>query len=398
MSEHRRFGLWVRLAVSSASLAFSLLAFEVWARTFRPRPQMEGFLEYREDVGWIHRPRGEFLHVGWGGGYEFVNHVVMNSAGFRDKERSVSKPPGQLRIAVMGDSMVESIQVPLDRTFPQIIERRLQDEDQRSAEVLNFGVTGYGTDQDFLAYRYFARAYRPDIVILCFFSRNDVFNDSSELENGFPVRPMVKKPFARLSGDGLEWSPFDIAAVRQCDAARREQQTAYGRTWRGHLRRSWRSYEWLREVFADRAEDDGSASQEPNIYALDEDPQVQEAWDLTLGILREFAAETNRDGARLMVMGMPCRVEVDLERRRLLGDTEARTSDPRLPERKVRAVCEERGIPFHNLLDEFSVAGEDSEPLFWPRDGHLTRHGHRVAADAILQFLREHVAPAWAGE
>ena len=44
-------------------------------------------------------------------------YVRINSAGFRDVERSESKPPDTVRIAVLGDSYAEALQVPLEQTF-----------------------------------------------------------------------------------------------------------------------------------------------------------------------------------------------------------------------------------------------------------------------------------------
>ncbi len=363
--------------------------FETWVRTHRPRAQMEGLLEYREDVGWIHRPGGQFLHVGWGDSYEFVNRVVINSAGFRDVERTATKPAASLRIAVLGDSMVEALQVPQDEVFAQIMERRLGEMLVRPVEVLNFGVTGYGTDQQFLVYRHYARAYQPDIVVLCFFSRNDVFNNSRELETGFPVTPMVKKPFARLGSDGLTWSSFDVAAVREFDRTRQAQRDAYLRTWKGSLRRVCRSCDWARDVLAAGTSDGPSMEPQRSIYAADPDAQIRAAWDLTTAIFRELVDSVRADGARLVLIGMPCPWELELEQRLRSDGAAATTEDPRRPERVVRAFCEANGVPFRNLLDDFVECETDGGPLFWAVDGHLTKRGHQVVADALIRFLQQ---------
>src|SRR5262245_19292994 len=74
--------------------------------------------------------------------------VKINSHGYRDRERAVSKPPGVYRIAVMGDSYTEARQVDLDKTFTYLSEEELNQRDcfgGRKVEVLNFGALGYGT-------------------------------------------------------------------------------------------------------------------------------------------------------------------------------------------------------------------------------------------------------------
>ena len=42
--------------------------------------------------------------------------VTINSAGFRDREHPLVKPPDTIRIAVLGDSFAEAVQVPLEQT------------------------------------------------------------------------------------------------------------------------------------------------------------------------------------------------------------------------------------------------------------------------------------------
>src|SRR5579872_2731842 len=50
-------------------------------------------------------------------GWEDSNYYTTNSDGMRDRERTIARPPNTLRIAILGDSMTEAIQVPLDETY-----------------------------------------------------------------------------------------------------------------------------------------------------------------------------------------------------------------------------------------------------------------------------------------
>src|SRR4051812_43064485 len=43
--------------------------------------------------------------------------VRINSQGFRDREHNVQKPPGTIRVAVLGDSFRAAEQVELEQTF-----------------------------------------------------------------------------------------------------------------------------------------------------------------------------------------------------------------------------------------------------------------------------------------
>src|SRR4051812_26091528 len=44
---------------------------------------------------------------------EGESYVVINSDGLRDREHSIEKPPGTFRIAIIGDSYAEALQVPV---------------------------------------------------------------------------------------------------------------------------------------------------------------------------------------------------------------------------------------------------------------------------------------------
>src|ERR1700683_3687347 len=58
--------------------------------------------------GWALRPGAEGVVVD-----EVRQYVSINSHGFRDYERSYEKPPNTVRIAVLGNSWTEALQVPL---------------------------------------------------------------------------------------------------------------------------------------------------------------------------------------------------------------------------------------------------------------------------------------------
>ena len=112
--------------------------------------------------------------------------VTINSAGFRDREHSLAKPPDTVRIAVLGDSFAEAVQVPLEKTFWSVLEGELQRRHvfgERQVEVLNFGISGHGTAQQLQVLRHYVWPYEPDLVLLAFFAGNDVRNNSRQLES-----------------------------------------------------------------------------------------------------------------------------------------------------------------------------------------------------------------------
>lgn len=115
---------------------------------YRPKPNFSGFFINEESDD------------------RLINFTI-NSDGFRDKEYTIMKPKDVKRIALLGDSVVMAEQVELNKTFSELLERDI------NYEVLNFGVSGYGTRQAFEFYKIVGEKYKPDIVIY-FFTPNDL--------------------------------------------------------------------------------------------------------------------------------------------------------------------------------------------------------------------------------
>ena len=78
--------------------------------------------------------------------------VKINSDGLRDIEHSYSKDKNTLRIVVLGDSFAEARSVNLENTFWHLMEKKLKNckNINKNIEVINFGVTEYGTGQQYL--------------------------------------------------------------------------------------------------------------------------------------------------------------------------------------------------------------------------------------------------------
>ena len=95
-------------------------------------------------VGWRFTPGREYWH------FKENDHPIsgrINTLGWRDVERSRDRQAGVLRVAVLGDSFVEALQVELDSTFCRIAERELARRLDRPVEVMNFGRSGTTTSE-----------------------------------------------------------------------------------------------------------------------------------------------------------------------------------------------------------------------------------------------------------
>lgn len=90
---------------------------------------------------------------------------LTNGAGFRDRERSLDKPVGVCRVAVVGDSVTMQGGLPLEDLYFRHLQRLFDRDMPRWVEVLSFGVTGYNAEQEAALLERRVLAYEPDLVV-----------------------------------------------------------------------------------------------------------------------------------------------------------------------------------------------------------------------------------------
>jgi len=131
---------------------------------------------------------------------EGEQYIKINRDGMRGPVFAKTKPPNTLRIAVLGDSMTEGSQVAVKNVFSSILENDLNKCNlfgEKKVEVINFGVSDYGTAQELIVLREKVWLYDPDFVLLAIFTQNDISNNSAALEK------QKMRPFFTYQGDEL---------------------------------------------------------------------------------------------------------------------------------------------------------------------------------------------------
>jgi GDSL-like Lipase/Acylhydrolase. len=175
----------IRLALMSLGFIMAIVALEFGLSKFAPVPRTIRMYEPDKYIGYKGIPGKE---TKYGRRVGTVSYVKINSHGFRDEERTYEKKKGVFRIVVLGDSMTESVKVPFERTFPQVLEKKLNSGSDKRVEVINLGIEGFSTAQEYLTLKHYGLKYQPDFVILAFFTGNDVWDNSFSLA-GESFRP-----------------------------------------------------------------------------------------------------------------------------------------------------------------------------------------------------------------
>jgi hypothetical protein len=94
--------------------------------------------------------------------------LTTNAVGLRGRrEYTPVPPPGVQRVLAVGDSFVFGEKLRDEESLPAQLETALSRHGRW--EVLNLGVPGYGTDQQWLRLQRLGFRYRADVVVLGFF-------------------------------------------------------------------------------------------------------------------------------------------------------------------------------------------------------------------------------------
>jgi hypothetical protein len=369
-------------------------------------------------------------------------HLVFrtNNLGLQqDEDVPIEKPQGVFRVLVLGDSMTEGI-VHNCETYSSLLETKLNEEERargKSTEdlqahklasvhlefhVLNAGVGGYSTLQEYLWLKVYGRSLQPDLIILSFYAGNDIVDLADQRDD-----PYLAAAIEEVGGDVQDESLL--------------LKTGLGARIKWYLRRNLRLYPLLWRI-KDRlwgeeghtytaettkgAQDSspgegyssviGQCLEQANL--AQKHPQIAEAALLLQElILRRLAQEANDLEARLLVVMIPTKLQVepedDQERINAVAATlglEGRELhfDDRIVER-VLNMCRSNQIPIADMGPALRQAARDgvaahctgcTVPVlpftldgarsYWRQGWHLSVEGNAIVAGQIYEYLQAH--------
>ena len=356
MALNRAAGVLLKVAVFATSLFLCLFLAEVVSRVLFPgwAPVSAERLLWRHHpgLGWFHVPNCEsrFRHR------DFDISVRTNELGLRDGPVVRRASPGAIRCLVLGDSFAWGYGVEEDERFSERIEAL-----QPALQMINAGVSGYGTDQQLLLYRMLGPRLKPDLVLVLLHG-NDFTNNVSR------VQYWHAKPLFGLR-DGCLVQVVD--SVRAPGLKQRLGKFILGRTYLyAHLyRRLWKPIEAALSGRRHRARDRNGDGPRPRPVTGRGD-DGEDAYDqrLTAELLKHLGREVSAHGGRLVVVSVPMDGAEHLAR-------------------FLARELAEAGIPYLPL--DAAMHGHSADEIYFPHDRHWTPAGHRIAAQATAAFLRE---------
>lgn len=294
-----------------------------------------GLFMYHPVVGHTYIPglRARVEHEA--GGYL----VRVNQHGFRsERDFERGSRSGIRRILLFGDSFTAGDGVDNGERYSDLLEVLLPD-----LEVYNLAVAGTGTDQQYLVYREFGRAFAHDLVVIGVFLENIRRNtERFHVWGGaFGQTVLIAKPYVALNPDGS----LTLGHVPVPKGPRApEGDTGDGRV-----------LDWVSSLPA---------------YERTADP----GWLLMRAILTTWAAESP---APVLIVPIPLPEQID-------GDLPAAPYQARFAE-----LARVPGVTVHDPLpDLLALPPAERRALRFARDPHLGPAGHRALAGSLVRPLR----------
>ena len=320
----------------------------------------------------------------------FEGEVFTNQWGMRDRERSIDNTDDHLRVALLGDSIIEGVHVKPNEVVNIRMEKLLQDKGYPNAEVLNFGIAGIGTTQELLLYQQKVRRFHPDVVVLAFTTSNDVMNNSSIIQpKAYGIHTWYA-PYYDLSSTGeLIFRPVEQRTLNAVRSVLEEHSVlAYyaERIWARINLPLWK-WEGIPVYFG--------------VFGDPLDPEWANAWAVTERILALLKDAVATDGPKFIVLVHPEFYRIDPHWRERMTKQVGRippSFKPETSETRLRELAARNDIKL-SFLSPYFESYRDHQGLTWPYfslpcDPHYSALGHEVMAKTIVQELeRNNVLP-----
>lgn len=374
----------INIILLFVSILVFLMIFELFLRLFMPQPlnpllfpttERETFGQYDPELGWSLKPDIESPFFS----SEYNVLVKQNQYGMRDKVYKKENDPKKIRIAVAGDSFAWGFGVENNQTFAKVLEEKLG----KNFEVLNFGVSGYGTDQEFLQFKSRILEFKPDILIITFFP-NDIENIMNSVQYGY------NKPLFILDNGKLKLTNMPVPITK-------EEKAQYGlkdyiNFFLSHYSNSYiflksgikSLYNRIVIIF-----DKYPEYLDTKILKKNYDKQYIDGWTLFDHLIGEFKNIGSRNNITIVLMNIPTKTQIDedlLGQRLRVYGTKREDYDIWKPSRLLNQYADENNVTFIDILP-YLLSEDSPKGYYFKYDEHLNVKGHEFIAEWLDKEL-----------
>jgi len=276
---------------------------------------------------------------------EYGGHMIYyDENGLMSAKTSKIKSKGDTcRIAFLGDSFTEAVQVDYEDSFVGLIDN------QTECIVKNYGVSSYSPILYLLQWQFIENSFNPTHVFVQLFS-NDMDGD--------------KRYFAMAEKDKFD----NVIAVPgpRVDWLRVQLRKSYLLRF---IRKTQLKLMWIynNSKTDNKLVVSGTVEEEPNLT------------DLSKLYIKKLNDNIVSSGSKLILFAVPSKF-----------DTVNRSYNQRIGfSDKIRNFSKEINVEFINLDKEFEKASINGESLFFEKDIHFNENGHLLVADLIAKQFKD---------
>ena len=410
-----RIAAW-NAALAAAGLALIAAASEIYLRAANPGWFYGNRLpmQFVPGVGRLIQPNADFRHTN---GLDFWQTTRANSLGFLDREPlSPQDAAASCHVAVIGDSFVEANEVPIaDKLHIRLEEAAADRLPALAVTASAYGKGGTGQINQLPWYDRFARALRPNLIVLVFVSNDfrdnsavlralatthndpekqpymtafkqkngsvalrppvNAFNDQTQPapSPAYPTQPPPAPPVAidiSPATDSvmpvsrfLKWIDAKLSLASAADRERAEAAKV-----------ARRAANLIRRPGYENILDGWTPTHRKGIDKIFRQevlpPVFQDAVDYTAFALDEWKERTDRDGAMLVILS---------------NYTMGSRGDPLFD--RMSAMAQERGLPVIDQHAYIARQGRAIEDAHFQHDAHWNANGHLWAAESLMEWM-----------
>jgi hypothetical protein len=343
--------------IAFSTIVFLLLASEVTARFFFAKDNADQCVVPDSRIGFRYRPNCTTrLKAAEGPWVE--NHY--NDCGYRSAASCGARPPGTLRVALIGSSIAEGFFVSTDQALAARAEKALTERCGRPVQVQNLG--------------------REQCFPVCTFRRMD--------------EALALKPDLVL----FAFSPFDLENLLSVDVANRMSPNLQNRTVANTKVSALRRVQQLFSKSSALTAVEHFLFQDPDTYlriALNNHdtaefmrPDMSPVWDQRLAnldlLVGEMAQKADAAHVPLALMEIPSLAQASV----LAVKQPPPGVDVYGLNRRLTAIAAKHNIRFVNVMDSFQRT-PGSNRMFYVVDGHLNGAGQALLVEPLVDQLTE---------
>ncbi|MBD3155413.1 MAG: hypothetical protein GF368_02035 [Candidatus Aenigmarchaeota archaeon] len=293
---------------------------------------------------------------------EFSYNISTNSHGFRDTEHELEKSNNTCRVLFLGDSSTFGYTVERNESFVRLFEKKLEDSSEKNVEVMNLGVGGFSTTEEYIVLEKYGIKYSPDVVIMV--STIGDFYDSLAYEKRSenPPETLIFKIYKKSRFlNWLYWRfKFSMLGDKILKFFGVSKFTINTMNFQAEL---------VKENYNSQ--------------------MVNRSIELVEEAINDSNDLCEKEGCKFVVTYLPTAHQVDEKEREIfeeefnLNGTDYNMNSP---QEILEKITNEKSITYLDFTKEIKELQRESN-LYWETDGHFNKKGYRAFSNLLYESL-----------